>query len=66
MDDRISKGRAGADIAPIGLNVKSDSIELDNEEIYFADLAHWVRQVYEVRSDWQDIQLTPEDRHTTA
>lgn len=48
MDDRISKGRAGASVAPIGLNVKSDSIELDNEEIYFAELAHWVRQVYEV------------------
>jgi hypothetical protein len=48
MDDRISKGRAGADTAPIGLNVKSDSIELDNEEIYFDELAHWVRQVYAV------------------
>jgi hypothetical protein len=48
MDDRISKGRAGADVAPIGLNVKSDSIELGNEEIYFVELAHWVRQVYEV------------------
>jgi hypothetical protein len=48
MDERISKGRAGADIAPIGLNVKSDSIELDHEEIYFAELASWIRQVYKV------------------
>jgi hypothetical protein len=48
MDDRISKGRAGRDIAPIGLNVKSDSIELDNEEIYFVELVHWIEQIYAV------------------
>ena len=59
MDDRISKGRAGAEIAPIGLNVKSDSIELDNEEIYFADLAHWVRQVYEVTGRLEGYTANP-------
>ena len=48
MDDRISKGRAGADIAPIGLNVKSDSVELDHEEIYYAELALWIQQIYRV------------------
>jgi hypothetical protein len=48
MDDRISKGRAGADIAPIGLNVKSDSVELDHEEIYYAELALWIQQIYGV------------------
>ncbi len=48
MDDRISQGRAGADIAPIGLNVKSDSIELDHEEICFAELASWIQQIYRV------------------
>jgi hypothetical protein len=48
MDDRISKGRAGADIAPIGLNVKSDSVELDHEEIYFVELASWIQQIYNV------------------
>jgi hypothetical protein len=42
MDERISQGRAGVDIAPIGLNVKSDGIELDHEEIYFAELASWL------------------------
>jgi hypothetical protein len=48
MDDRITKGRAGRDIAPIGLVVKSDSIELDNKEIYFVELAHWIEQVYAI------------------
>jgi hypothetical protein len=57
MDDRISKGRAGADIAPIGLNVKSDSIELAHEEIYFTELASWIEQVHNVAE--QLITYTP-------
>jgi hypothetical protein len=48
MDERISRSEAGAEIAPIGLNVKSDSIELDHEEIYYAELACWIRQTYKV------------------
>jgi hypothetical protein len=48
MDEKISRGEAGADIAPIGLNVKSDSVELDHEEIYFAELAFWIQQIYKV------------------
>jgi hypothetical protein len=47
MDERIGRGEAGADIAPIGLNVKSNSIELDHEEVYFAELASWIRQMHE-------------------
>ena len=47
MDDRISKGRAGRDIPPIGLMVKSDSIELEDIEISFDELAHWIQQVWE-------------------
>ena len=48
MDDLISKGLAGRDISPIGLIVKSDSIELDNEEISFEELASWIQQIYRV------------------
>jgi hypothetical protein len=48
MDERISEGRAGGNIAPIGLNVKSDSIELDHIEIYHAELASWIQQNYKV------------------
>jgi hypothetical protein len=48
MDERIARGKAGADIAPIGLNVKSDSVELDHEEIYFTELASWIQQIYKV------------------
>jgi hypothetical protein len=48
MDDRIRKNRAGRDIAPIGLLVKSDSIELDGREITFIELADWIQQVYTV------------------
>jgi hypothetical protein len=59
MDDRISKGRAGKDIAPIGLNVKSDSIELDNEEIYFVELAQWIEQVYAVTERLVGYAPTP-------
>jgi hypothetical protein len=46
MDDRITKGEAGEGKAPIGLMVKSDSIEIANREIYFAELALWIEQVY--------------------
>ncbi len=46
MDERISQGRAGRDKAPIGLLTKSDSIELDEEEIYFTELASWIEQLY--------------------
>lgn len=48
MDERISRREAGADTAPIGLKVKSDSIVLDYEEIYFAELASWIQQIHNV------------------
>ena len=57
MDKRITQGRAGADIAPIGLTVKSDSIEVDHEEIYFEELASWIRQIHNVAE--QLITYTP-------
>jgi hypothetical protein len=48
MDERISKGRAGENIAPIGLNVKSESIELDHIEIYHSELAAWIQQIHKI------------------
>lgn len=44
MDRDISRGKVGEGVAPIGLNVKSDSIELDHKIIYFTELAEWIRQ----------------------
>jgi hypothetical protein len=45
IDKDIEMRSAGENIAPIGLIVKSDSIELDSEEIYFGELASWIEQV---------------------
>jgi hypothetical protein len=48
VDEWIHKGKAGPGRSPIGLLVKSDSIQCGCEEIYFNELAEWITQVQEV------------------
>ena len=44
IDERIARGEM-VDGATITVTVKSDSIELGGEEIYFTELADWIRQL---------------------
>jgi len=60
MDDDISKGKAGRDLAPIGLIVNSDSIELGGMEISHEDLASWIKQVYKATQRLIEYESLPE------
>jgi len=50
LDDGILKGNI-PNGSPIALLVKSDSIELTGNEIYFADLAKWIQELHKLATD---------------
>ena len=60
MDDDISKEKAGRNLAPIGLIVNSDSIELGGTEISHEDLASWIKQVHKATQRLIEYDSLPE------
>ena len=50
LDDDILKGNVPIG-SPIALMVKSDSIELTGNEIYFTDLAKWIQELHKLATD---------------
>jgi len=51
VDEMILKGEIGVKDSPFFLLVKNNSIELSGKEIFYTELAEWVRELYSLNDE---------------